>query len=775
MRVYFRFFAFAGVFVGLIHIYSRGIGPLPPLGPLLSFSQGVFQNAQKNQFVNLELQLDGLKGPVSVIFDKHQVPHIFAQNEHDLYFAQGYITAKFRLWQMDITTRAGGAELSEMMGTRTERIDEFFIHFGLRRAAIESLKLTTQSPEVIQSITSYTQGINAFIDQLAYKDWPVEYKVVQFPPQKFTELRVMQLLKIMSFNLSARSYDLSLTEIVKNLDWKNSVDLFPDYYGDTLKMTKDFDNFIHDPVGKASNLETLNRRAFITGIKSFPETLRQTHTDGSNSWLVSKNATASGHNLLSNDTHLGLKAPPVWFENRLHIENVLDVYGASFPGSPTVILGMNQNFSWGATNGTIDVVDWFEIEFKDDASESYLKDGEWVAAQVHTTELKVRGQKPREVKTLITEFGPLLHREGRLGLSARWTVHEPSNEAKVFYNLNRAQSVSEATEILKEYKSPIQNFSLADREHISIVTSGIFPRRSQGFGRVVEDGRWSRNNWNEFLNTPRSLTSLNPSGHSLHSANQRQAGSDFESYLGWDFEEPYRALRIRTLLEENTKISAEQMMDMQNEAYNQLAASFFSIIDQSQFEFFKSWDFIDDSNSDKTSVFYEWISQIEERLWSPKLKFQSKKFFPKKSRLLIELSRLKNQDPKDLNRLLKNTLSQALEIKKGQNWGTTQPTVFAHVTSFPGFESAKLTPSGSKYSLNSNKGGHGGAWRFIAQMSEPIQAWSQVPGSIEGNPMRPEYKNNLNEWAEGKFKKVNFENKQTVIENSSFIMELSPK
>lgn len=776
-----------------MHVFARGIGPLPALGPFLNFSDGVFANARETTFKDLTLHIDGLKDKVSVLFDKNGVPHIFAKNESDLYFAQGYITAKYRLWQMDMTTRAGGAELSEVLGKRAEEIDRFFISIGLRRASEESFELAKRDAEMIGVLTSYTNGINAYISTLDYKSLPLEYKVVQFRPQPFSEQRVIQLLKIMSFNLAARSYDLPLTEIAKKLGWKKSVDLFPDYFSHQLQIPQ-FDDLFHDLDGKTSNEGSLNRKAFITTFDRFPKFLLPFQTDGSNSWVVSKGLTEAGYNILANDTHLGLRAPPVWFENRLHVEGSLDVYGASFPGAPTVILGFNKNFSWGATNGTIDVVDWFEIEFKSENSEEYLLDGHWVAAEKVESPLNVRNKPTKVVSTLWTKFGPVVHREGKTGLAVRWTAHEPSNEARVFYDLNRARSVKEAKEFLQNYKTPIQNFSLADRDEVAIFTAGIFPKKPKGFGRVVENGRLSKNNWNGFVKSPQIMISKASKKGSLHSANQRPLGSEYEFYLGWDFEEPFRGLRIREQLQALQPLSVEEMKRMQNEAFNELAFYFFKIVNrevvvdqiyeayQDQFLPILNWNLLDLPESTATTLFYSWFKNIEKRFWGELLSFQEKPYYPKKSRTLIELKKRKEKSPKKFYEFLARAFEQSLidfEVQnphlKNRTWGQMQPTIFKHVTQFPGFESMKVSTQGSKYSLNSNKGSHGGAWRLVVQMSDPVEAFTQIPGSIEGNPLNPMYFANIEEWAKGEFHSVQFLPKADLLKQKKSLMELSPQ
>jgi penicillin amidase len=787
MRAQIRFLVIALAYTGFIAVLSVGVGPLPGLAPLLNFSKGVYANAREKSFENLHFSLSGLKAPVTVVFDQNQVPHLFAKNESDLFFAQGFVMAKYRLFQMDVMTRAGGAELSEMMGPRTQELDRFFIQFGLRKSVQESLALVQKDADSWKALQAYTDGINAWINTLTPTDWPVEYKVLQFPPKPFTPQRVLQLLKIMSFDLAGRSYDLPFTQIARHLGFEKAVDLFPDFFSSLLPFDS-FDDLFHDLHGATDNAKSLKAGNFNGHITSFPSFLHPVQTNGSNSWVISKGRSTAGVPLLANDTHLGLKAPSVWFENRLHVDGPegLDVYGASFPGAPLVILGMNQNFSWGATNGTIDVLDWFEVEFKDETSPEYKVDGQWLTAVSKEDVLKVRGQNPDKIKTLWTDFGPVLHREGKWGLTARWSGHVPSNEARIFYQMDKAHSVENALEILKDYKTPIQNFSLADHDHIALVTAGIYPVRTWGRGREVADGTQSKNNWQGFARAGEELTSKDPSGGVLHSANQRPFGSEMRNYLGWDFEEPFRGLRIRQILSETPKVNVDLFREMQNEDFNELAFYFFQVVerehfsrslkeeDKTHFETLRGWDFRDRAASVATSQFYAWFRTIEEHFWKEPLQFQTEKFYPKRARTLAELYRLSREKPsEDFYRFLRDTFKES-KPEEQKIWGETQPTTFKHVARFPGFESMTLPTPGSKFSLNSNKGSHGGAWRFIAEMSTPPRAWAQIPGSTEGNPLSPHYADHIRDWAQGKMREVHFVSKEELLKNPLCVWELSP-
>lgn len=802
MRKVFYFVFPAGIFVAVVFCLSQKLGPLPSLGPFLSFNDGVFSQYKKNISFgkkSLSFELKNLEHPVEVFLDSNLIPHIFAGSKKDLYRAQGYVTAQFRLWQMDMTTRAAGGQLSEVLGAKAQKIDELFIKMGLREASKRALDEMMEDPATQLALTAYVDGVNQYISSLSYKDWPVEYKVVQSRPQLFEPIRVAQLLKIMSFNLSGRSYDLALTEIVQKLGWNRSVELFPDFFGHLDNGQNLDDIFMQDqPLTKniSKSIKTSNAGlaaypGYSSAFANFPDFLLPFQNDGSNSWALSAEKSSTGHVIMSNDTHLGLKIPAVWMENHLVVENSdsenLDVYGASFPGTPGVILGFNQNFSWGATNGTIDVLDWYEIEFRDEKSTDYMLDGRFVRAEVWNEELKIYGQKNAKLIPMVwTEFGPLLHREGKLGLTLRWTSHEPSNELSAFLQLDEAKSVTQAREILKNFKNPIQNFTLADAQRIAIFTPGLIPKRAVGQGRVVENGRSSKNNWSGYLSASQSPFLENPSQGFVHSANQRPEGSDFPSYLGWDFEEPFRGLRIREVLSAHQKISPQDVMKMQNESLNELAVLFFQVVDRNlvvhelsndykaRFDGIVNWKFLDLADSVSSTQFYTWFKQIENKIWGKEFSFQKRPYFPKKAFTLKTMEEMRKKSSIDFYKMLASAYVAAMDqLEKdvpqpeGHKWGNYQPTRIPHITQFPGLGAGDFHPDGSRYSLNSNKGNHGGAWRLVVEMSNPPKAWSQIPGSTDGDPLSPNYTKGIEQWTRGEFRTVGLKTRSELIEEKS--------
>ncbi|HAG90939.1 MAG TPA: hypothetical protein DCL41_03665 [Bdellovibrionales bacterium] len=289
------------------------------------------------------------------------------------------------------------------------------------------------------------------------------------------------------------------------------------------------------------------------------------------------------------------------------------------------------------------------------------------------------------------------------------------------------------------------------------------------------------------------LTSENPSNGFLFSANQRPVGSEFQTYLGWDFEQPYRGLRIQHLLGQNSSVEVDDMLKMQNEAFNEWAFHFFKIVDRSQvlgmihnsfakqkFEKLLRWDFQDRPEALETSLFSAWFESVSDRLWADPFKFQKKKYYPKVSRSLIEIQKQIREDKESAYKMLAQDFEEGiknLEKSYGSEehwtWGEIHPTHFPHVTRFPGFEAATVRPQGSRYSLNSNKGTHGGAWRFVVNFSTPLKAWSQIPGGLNGNPVLPWYVDQIQEWTRGGFKEVQFQSQKETQKNSleSFVME----
>ncbi len=603
----------AVVFYGLHYPH----GKLPALGPLFDPFTGFWQNNARCDRIPSRQILDGLHQPVVVLFDQRLVPHIFAQNDRDLYFAQGYITAQHRLWQMEMQTHAAAGRLAEILGRDYVDADRLMRRIGLTYATEQSLQEAAKLPVLQQIVDAYTAGVNAYIRSLEPKDYPLEYKLLQYAPEPWTPLKCMLLLKYMAWDLSGNNADKVMTQAAQCLDAATFNAFYP-LHPPLTKPIIPADTpwpFAPPKAGAKTSrcdLSLITRLGFHNGdvpampiqmandcslpvdggtdTNIYPKAQEQrarfgileeaTQSKGSNNWAVAGSKPRDGHAILCNDPHLTLQLPSVWYEVQL-CSPQQNVYGVSLPGAPFVIIGFNDSLAWGVTNAYSDVLDWYAIHFQDDRYRHYLFEGSWRETQQRLEVMKVRGGNALTDTVIFTHHGPVvcLPHEKPLqggvpvGAAMRWAGHDPSLEPYTFYLLNRAKNYIEFTEALSYYSCPAQNFVYADvAGNIAIWHNGRFPLRKQGQGRFIMDGSAAAEDWSAWVPREHLPHVLNPKQGFVASANQKPTDASYPYYLGWDYASFERGARIHELLQQAREVTLEDMAAMQLDDVSLFAA-----------------------------------------------------------------------------------------------------------------------------------------------------------------------------------------------------------
>lgn len=757
------------------------------LGALLEPFRGLWNAPLLNKRGQQQFNMAGLKGPVYVAWDAAHVPHIFAQNPQDAFFVQGYVTASERLFQMDIQARLAGGELSEIMGDKTLSLDQFFVQIGMREAARRSLKMAEQDAEVYSAFVAYTAGVNAYIESITPQTMPMEYRLLGVQPKAWTVERSIQTVKMMAFRLAGRSYDLFLHKHLTKLSWDDLKELF-------LMPALEMDGLDTVYGSFKGNSMQLHEPKFMAVLQQVPEFLRPFATNGSNNWAVTGSKSVSGFSILANDTHLNYSLPAIWYEAQLSFDKSnMGAYGATIPGLPGVVIGFNNSISWGVTNGTSDVLDWYQIRWKNQEQTEYLFEGQALSLEVQAEEIKVRGRPPVKMNVKWTRFGPIAYSEKDYALAIRWSAHEPSNEAKTFVEFMKAKSHDECVEALRYFKTPLQNFICVDAQKISITHAGYLPKRPRAEGMLPLNGESRESDWQgeiPFQQLPRAIPTSDRDF--VRSANQPVVDRHYPYYLGWDYDDPYRARRIATLLEEKSKFTPEAMIAIQNDTLNlqargilplMLASVKIQTLKQDELaavELLKRWDFFESSESVASSIFQEWYNLFEEELWSPFLGPRKGSLYPKK--LTTENFLRKSIDGGDeksknwlklpsgeirvLSELLTKTFKQSLANlerqygKMGVSWqrGFTAKTKISHIARIPGLGEELDNTGGGRYTVNANRVDHGPAWKMVVHMKSPVEAWVNYPGGPSGNPIDPDYNKYVAAWAKGEMRPVHYWN-----------------
>lgn len=370
------------------------------------------------------LKVDGLSAPVTVLRDARGVPHLRAQSVEDAVFAQGYVTAQDRLWQMDLNRLHAEGRLSEIFGDRTLRLDIESRTLGLPRLAEQGL--ADLDPGARALLASYTRGVNTFIE--SHRDrLPLEFQLLRYQPQPWRDIDCVAVVLNLSSTLSQTwRDDLMREHVTAKLGKDLASDVFPDHSALDVPMAEVAATAPAKAGAKraTARLEEnpLDDQSLATALA--PTNLNSPGGGGSNNWVLQGSHTRSGKPLLANDPHLGHSVPSVWYMIHLKAPG-LDVSGVSLAGLPLVVIGHNEHIAWGMTNTGPDVQDLYMESFNLAEPSKYLHNGQWVEAEVHDEVIKVRNQRDYHLTVKVTRHGPVVSHDANRDLALRWSALEP--------------------------------------------------------------------------------------------------------------------------------------------------------------------------------------------------------------------------------------------------------------------------------------------------------------------------------------------------------------
>ncbi len=799
---FFKFFLSLLITVGLYYALAHKLGPMPPLGKFLNPVSGFWHTAKDPRALPAaELNLPGLQAPVQVVYDEYMIPHIYAQNNHDLYYAQGYVTASQRLWQMEFQTHAAAGRLSEIVGDATLDFDRTARRKGMVFAAENGLSMMERDPATKESIEAYAAGINAYIDQLTPAEYPIEYKLLDYAPEPWTPLKSALLLKYMANTLNFHNRDLQNTNALRIFGRQIFDQLYPD-------LENPEDPIVDNPGGW--DFEPLPRDT--TGSNLVSELINRTLTpdanpfNGSNNWAVGPAKSATGNPILCSDPHLNLSLPSIWFIVHLHGPDV-NVQGVSLPGSPNVIIGYNDSIAWGVTNAQRDLVDWYKIQFNEDKS-AYQLDGKWVQPDVKIEEIKIKGADPYYDTVYYTHFGPVMYDDsfhpdnGRKYYALRWIAHDPSEEARTFYLLNRAHNYDDYMAALDHYTSPAQNFAFAAASgDIAMRIQGRYPNKAFEEGKFLLDGTTARHDWT-FIPNEHNVMYKNPERGFVSSANQYPADTTYPYYIHAPSYENYRNRRINRVLRAASQVTPQDLMKLQNDNYNLKAAeslpTFLHALDSIQmdanevaaYKALAEWDYYNNANSLGASYYERWWDILYPMLWDEMYDSEVPLARPNTYttiKLLKEqpdfpLFDIKSTPEKEDGKavLQKSFRQMAAEMSEKDSterqWAHFKDTRIRHlVPNLKPFGRYHIANGGNHGIVNATSETHGPSWRYVVELTPTgPRAWGVYPGGQSGNPGSYYYDNMIDLWAQGEYLPLQMPAKPDNVKNSLLVQTLNP-
>ena len=465
----------------------------------------------------------GVAQPVTITFDSLGEPHIRASNLDDALFAQGYITAQDRLFQMDGLRRLVSGELAEILGPQYVQTDRDARLLRMRRVAEEAYVRLPQKDR--QALAAYARGVNAFL-QSHRGSLPVEFTLLQYQPRPWSAVDSI-LVGLQMFRTLTTTWR---NELIKQEMMQS---------GDPQKVALLF--------------------APRSGTEVQP---------GSNAWALAGSWTASGRPMLSNDMHLEYSLPGIWYLTHLEAPE-LNVAGVALPGTPGVIVGHNQKIAWGITNLQFDVQDLY-IEKFNDRTGQYLFDGRVEQARAEREIIHIKGRPPVEMPVWVTRHGPIFATEGSNRLALRWVAEDPEVFQYPIVELNQAQNWQQFTAALARFPGPGSNFVYADTDgNIGYHAAGKLPKRRGYAGDVPVDGSSAAYDWDGYIPFEEMPAAFNPARGIIVSANQNPFPADYRYPVNGNFAPPARSKQILDLLSAHKGWRPEQTLAVQTDIYSE--------------------------------------------------------------------------------------------------------------------------------------------------------------------------------------------------------------
>lgn len=522
------------------------------------------------------LVLKGLSAPVKVTRDGHGVPAIEASSLEDLFFAQGFITAQDRLWQMDVMRRFGAGELSEILGEGTVKIDREQRILGLRAAAKKSLAMAT--PRDRSYFDAYARGVNAFIESRG-NALPIEFRILKYRPKPWQAEDSIVIANQMVKDLNFYTFRDALTreKILAKLGPELAADLYvnrswhdrppavmrEDINDQPNQGDSDDDDDEDDDSGP-DNAVTQRGHVVEIWAQHAPEAV-----NGSNDWVVSGAHTVTGKPLLSNDMHLGHQMPNLWYEAHLK-SDALDVAGVTLPGMPYVIVGHNQRIAWGFTNVGPTVTDAFVENFNDKEGAYQTPQG-WKQPEHRDEVIHVKGEPDVTLDVRITRHGPIISElipgETRQ-VALRWTLYDGLRMP--FFDVDTAQNWEEFRKAFSQLDAPGQNVVYADVDgNIGYQATGRVPIRASGDGSLPVSGADDAHEWASYIPFDKLPNIYNPPSGVIATANGRITPDGYPYSISVEWEAPWRTARIYHVLESGRQFAPSDMLALENDVQSE--------------------------------------------------------------------------------------------------------------------------------------------------------------------------------------------------------------
>jgi penicillin amidase len=731
-----------------------------------------------------EIAVQGLRSRVEIIRDFYGVPHIYAANEPDLFFAMGYAMAQDRLWQMEFFRRLGQGRLSEIFGEDFVQVDRYF-------RMITAGSVNQKIPDELAFIPqSFAEGVNAYIETHIDR-LPFEFTVLRYKPDPWAVDDYLTIIKVINWALSVGwKVDLTAARILEKVGEKRLREAFPAWPDDAP--------LIIPTGGKAlsvSSNPTLETISVVDRLITLPAAA------ASNNWAIAGERSATGKPILANDPHLELTNPSVWWAVHLACPT-LNASGFALPGTPGIGIGHNRRVAWGVTNVMVDDVDFYIERIKPENPRQYWYMDHWEPMRVVEETIQVKGGDHVSTEILVTRHGQIVNEleEGapERPLAARWAFTEGLQPIKAGYLLLKARDILEVKEALRYWELPSQNLVFADAEgNIGYWCCATVPIRPKGDGILPMPGWSDEYEWRGYVPFDERPHLINPQEGFVATANNKIVGESYPYMISHYWEPPDRITRIRQLLTTSQKLSIEDCKRMQQDIYCVLASEITPQIirvleDQSSDTeatqaktMLSQWDFRMAKDSAGACLFEVTVRKMMENIFKDELGeelfeeyLQTFMFPPRAIRMMIKkgsspwFDDVTTPEKEAMEDIVARSLGQALAELKGimgsdmtkWQWGRIHTLTFEHVLGKKKpldriFNLGPFPVGGSHLTINNKQYPYdkpyqanlGASARLIVDLSNMDDSLHCLPTGESGNLGSPHYRDQIDLYLNGEY------------------------
>ena len=703
-----------------------------------------------------EVTLPGLRGPVEILRDTWGVPHIYAKSQEDLFFAQGYMAARDRLFQIDLWRRAGTGKLAEVLGAPALRRDRLARLVRFRGDWNEEWQ--SYAPDAKQVASSFVAGINAYIRGLGGTR-PLEFRLAGYDPGLWQAedvvARIAGLLMVRNI-----SREVQRAEILRDAGMEAMLRLMP-----PDPMVK-----IAVPAGldlAGITQEILRDYTEATGAVRFPD------TQGSNNWVVGGALSVTGKPILANDPHRPILLPSL--RKTVHLVGPgWNAYGAGEPALPGIALGHNEEIAFGFTIVGMDQADLYVEKLHPTDDNRYEYRGAWRDMEVVREQVLVKGSGAQTVELKYTLHGPVLHedRGRRRAYALKWVGSLPGSAGYfAALSLGRAKNWQEFRKAVARYKVPSENMVYADRAgNIGWIASGLMPVRNKWTGLLPVPGHAGDYEWTGYLTVDQLPQKFNPAEHFIYTANHNILPPSYPHTLAFEWAAPFRAGRIGEMFAAKRKFSIEDFQRMQQDVTSLAARRFAAVLDKSQLRLsgepaealrkVSGWDGRLDAASQPGAIYAMWMNKLAARLKPAQSPVAPDP--PAVLKLLEEGARQELEPAlQDALGELRRTLGADMSRWR---WGLLHKVEFRHPLARKDWNRGPYERPGDGNTVNAAGGSGfsqtaGASYRQIIDLGDwDKSVMTNVPGE-SGDPASPFYDNLVDEWLKGRYHPMLFSRK----------------